>query len=87
MQPLADQYVATPFIAALPGYAEETYTATVSVYVALAAWSSVVLLGAILRANSGQMLLVALILMLSNLLVYIATSHSIPLLEIGRAHV
>ncbi|MCI0625352.1 MAG: hypothetical protein L0387_27525 [Acidobacteria bacterium] len=80
VQPLADQYLATPFMAVLPGAAEETYTAVVAAYLALSGWSCIIIVGELVQATAGRMLACAPLVMLSNLLLYVATSHSIPFL-------
>ena len=80
VQPLADQYVAAPFMALLPGSVEETYTAAVAVYLTLAGWSVVVFLFRLGMFHDHEWLWSAPLVLFSNLLLYIATCHSIPAL-------
>tara|TARA_Y100000588_G_C14260478_1_gene927398 strand:+ start:365 stop:2692 length:2328 start_codon:yes stop_codon:yes gene_type:complete len=74
---LANQLIATHFMTFLPGSNEETYSAAVAFYNSMALWSTVALL--ILFFKREALWWPALApLFLSNLIVYAATTHSIP---------
>jgi hypothetical protein len=76
-QPLANQFVATPFMSIFPGSNEETYTAAVAFYLSMACWSVLALLIHLLQIKIVKWW-VFVPLFLSNLIIYGATCHSIP---------
>ena len=74
---IAHKLIATHFMTFLPGSKEETYSATVAFYNSMALWSTIALL--ILFLKRKILWWPALVpLFLSNLIVYAATTHSIP---------
>jgi len=74
---IANNLIAADFMTFLPGSNEETYSAAVAFYISMALWSTVALL--ILFFRKKTLWWPALIpLFLSNLIVYNATTHSIP---------
>lgn len=79
-QPLANQFVASSFISFLPGSDEETYTATVAMYVAIAGWGVALLLGHLLSVKGVVNWVAAIPVLFSNLLMYVANMQSIPFL-------
>jgi hypothetical protein len=79
-QPLTNQYIATPFMALLPGSNEETYTAAVAFYLTLAVWCAVALAGVLTKCRHRNLAIVALLLSFSNLLLFAAGQHAIPFL-------
>lgn len=76
--PLGNQMVATPYIALLPGEADETYSAAVAFYAATAAASVVALLFALTGGWQGISWLAFIPIALSNLLLYPTGTHSTP---------
>jgi len=76
-QPLANQFVATPFMSILPGANEETYSATVAFYISMACWSTLALLFVLLKKETIRWW-AFVPLFLSNLIIFAATCHSIP---------
>ena len=76
-RPLANQLIVTHFMNFLPGSNEETYSAAVAFYNSMAIWSTLALLVLFLKRTA--LWWPALVpLFLSNLIVYAATTHSIP---------
>lgn len=79
IQPYANQLIATPYMSILGGSNEETYSAVVAFYVSMAIWSVIALIMLLLKPNRIKWLFF-LPLFLSNLVIYNASTHSIPYL-------
>lgn len=79
INPVANQLVATPFMQILPGSNEETYTAAVAFYTSMACWSSLALLFILLKKKTIRWWTFAP-LFLSNVIIFAATTQSIPFL-------
>lgn len=78
--PIANQFIASPFMALLPGSNEETFTASTGYYCFLAAFSYLFLLSIIIDQKVRNFSFFAGILFLNPVTVYIANSQSIPFL-------
>ena len=78
-QPLANQFIATPFMSILPGSNEETYTAAVAFYISMGCWSTLALLFVLLKREAIRWW-AFVPLFLSNLIIFAATCQSIPYL-------
>lgn len=79
-QPLGNQMIASPYMSLLPGEVDETYSATVAFYTAVAASSVVAFLYTLVGGWRGVAWLAFIPIGLSNLLLYPSGTHSIPFL-------
>ena len=80
LQPLGNQVIDTAFMSALPGEADETYTAGMAFYAAIAVASTIALIFALQGGWAGVAWLAFTPIVLSNLLLYPTGTHSTPFL-------
>ncbi len=78
--PVANQFIASPFMALLPGSNEETFTAANSYYVFLASFSYLFLLAILMNESFTSFFIFPAILFLNPVTVYISNCQSIPFL-------
>lgn len=78
--PVANQFIASPFMALLPGSNEETFTAANSYYVFLASFSYLFLLAILINESFTSFFIFPAILFLNSVTVYISNCQSIPFL-------
>lgn len=78
--PVANQYIATPFMSVISGRAEETYTAVVAFYLTMSGMSYALVIGELFREREKEIFKISLLLLFSPLILYIATSQAVPFL-------